>query len=165
MLELIGELLGDSRDRDTAMVVGGVAAAMAGLKGSALAMLGKGAAGLERRWREDKSFKGNLSERWQEAVSAYEETHHDTTNRRIQMVGVPLIVGGGVGLIAIPSYTPPWLVALGAWTAGWGLSLVGQRVYEKGTPVFPEDPLAFLAGPARDLRNVVARRNAKNDDA
>jgi len=76
------------------------------------------------------------------------------------MVGIPMIVGGALGLLAAPSFTPPWAASAALFGAGWALNIVGHRRFEHNAPAFFEDPLSFLAGPVWDVKNLVSRRRA-----
>ena len=154
MLQTLKNLVPEDK-RDVAAAAGGMLALMMGRKVTALALFASGARGLERRWRHaHPDFEGGLKERWQHAITFYEETHQEPTNRLLHQIGIPMIVGGAVGLFAMPAYTPPWWASLGSWTVGWGLNFVGHGVYEKNAPAFQDDPLSFLAGPIWDLQQL-----------
>ncbi len=154
MLQTLKNLVPEDK-RDVATAAGGMVALMLGRKATALALFASGARGLERTWREKHpDFKGGWKERWQHAITFYEETHQEPTNRLLHQIGIPMIVGGAVGLLAMPAYTPPWWASLGSWTVGWGLNFVGHGVYEKNAPAFQDDPLSFLAGPIWDLQQL-----------
>ncbi len=140
------------------LAVGGMAALLAGQKLAGLAMFAAGAAGIEKRWRKaHPEFQGGLKDRWKAAIDFYETQHKNDVNRKLHIVGIPMIVGGAVGLLASPSYTPPWLASAGLFAGGWALNIVGHAVYEKNKPAFSDDPLSFLAGPAWDLAQVFTR--------
>ena len=151
--------------RDQALAVAGGAALLTGQKLSAVAMFGRGVYGLEKQWRgRHPEFRGDFKARWAAATSFYEQTHTDPTNRTLHMVGIPLILGGAVGLLASPRYSPPWVLAAGAFVGGWALNLVGHAKYEKNSPAFAEDPLSFVAGPvwdARQFARVMRKRAAR----
>jgi len=132
---------------------GGMVALLAGGKLSAMALFGYGLVGLERQWRaRHPDFKGDFKDRWQEALRFYEETHQEPTNRKLHIIGIPFIVAGTVGLLAFPSYTPPWGLAAASFVGGWVLNFIGHGKYEKKAPAFADDPLSFIAGPVWDLQ-------------
>jgi hypothetical protein len=132
---------------------GGMVALLAGRKLTAVALFGYGLAGLERQWRaKHPEFKGGFGERWQEALRFYGETHQEPTNRKLHIIGIPFIVAGTVGLLAFPSYTPPWGLAAAAFAGGWVLNFIGHGTYERKAPAFADDPLSFIAGPVWDLK-------------
>lgn len=148
--------------RDSALAAAGGAALLTGQKLTGVTLFVRGAYGLEQRWRvRHPEFQGGLKERWAAATSFYEATHRDPTNRALHMAGIPLIVGGTLGLLAAPRYSPPWVLAAGAFVGGWALNLVGHSKYEKNKPAFEDDPLSFIAGPvwdAQQLAKVVRKR-------
>jgi hypothetical protein len=155
MLDSILNRLPKGRDRGLVLAVGGMGALLAGGKTLGITLFAGGFADLESAWREaHPEFTGDLKARWAEAVSFYEATHRDPTNRILHVVGIPLILGGVLGLLVAPSYSPPWWVAAGAFGTGWALNIVGHSVFEKNRPAFADDPLSFLAGPVWDLRQV-----------
>ena len=136
---------------DLAKVTTGGVLLMLGAKATPLYLFQSGLRGLEADWRLRHGFQGSLRERWREATAFYESTHQNQTNRVLHIVGIPLIVGGTAGLLLLPSWTPPWGAALGAFTFGWALNLLGHKYFEKNAPAFEEDPLSFLAGPVWDV--------------
>ena len=147
----------DRRGRGVAFTVGGMGALLAGRKVTALGLFSQGLRDLEAEWRAvHPEFQGGLRARWQEAVEFYEATHTDATNRRLHIIGIPLIVGGAVGLLVWPSYSPPWALSAGTFASGWVLNIVGHAVYEKNAPAFADDPLSFIAGPVFDAVQVKA---------
>jgi hypothetical protein len=151
MLDKLSDAL-TGKNRDLALVAGGMLGIMTGAKATPVAMFAMGLRGLEQHWREaHPEFEGGLAERWQRAIEFYDETHQDPTNRILHTVGIPMILGGVVGMLATPRYTPPWWIANGSWTLGWVLNFIGHGVYEKGAPAFADDPLSFLAGPVWDF--------------
>jgi hypothetical protein len=155
MLKRLQALMNDGPERDAATAAAGMGALLLGRKLTGLTLFAKGCLGLEKHWREAHPyFEGDLAARWQKAVELYEGTHQDPTNRLLHMIGIPMIVGGAAGLLIMPSYTPPWLLAAGSFTTGWILNLVGHAVYEKNQPAFADDPLSFLAGPIWDLKQL-----------
>lgn len=151
----------DRRQRGVVLTVGGMGALFAGGKLPAFGLFSQGLSDLEAEWRRTHpEFEGGLRERWQEAVAFYEATHQHPTNRTLHLVGIPLIVGGAVGLVVFPSYTPPWMLAAGTFAAGWGLNIAGHLFFEKNAPAFADDPLSFVAGPVFDvmqLRSLAGR--------
>ncbi|TNF30567.1 MAG: DUF962 domain-containing protein [Deltaproteobacteria bacterium] len=149
---------GDEKQRAGALTIGGMAALAAGLKGPGLAMFARGARELEARWRADHGFTGGLAERWERAVAFYDAQHRDPTNRALHMIGIPMIVGGAVGLVASPRFTPPWAASVALFGAGWALNILGHARYEKNDPAFLDDPLSFIAGPVWDVKNLVSGR-------
>ncbi len=150
--------------RDQALAAAGGAALLSGQKFTAIIMFGRGVSGLEKKWRvRHPEFRGDFSQRWAAATSFYEQTHQDPTNRVLHMAGIPLIVGGALGLLVAPRYSPPWFLSATAFVGGWGMNLVGHYKYEKNAPAFAEDPLSFVAGPvwdAQQLAKVIRKRFA-----
>lgn len=154
--------------RDEALAVVGGAALLTGQKLTALSMFGRGVYGLEKKWRAaHPEFKGGLPERWAAATSFYEQTHQDPTNRALHMAGIPLILGGTVGMLVAPRYSPPWVLSAGAFVGGWALNLVGHSKFEKNAPAFADDPLSFVAGPVWDVQQLakVVRKRAMQQAA
>lgn len=140
------------RTRGVALTVGGMGTLLMGGKLSALGMTVKGLRDIEDAWRDaHPEFTGDLRDRWREAVEFYEATHKDPMNRRLHIIGIPMIVGGAAGLLIFPSYTPPWALAAGTFAGGWALNIVGHALYEKNAPAFADDPLSFIAGPVFDV--------------
>lgn len=144
------------KNLDMALLGGGTIALLAGFKVAGLTLVGLGAVDLERSWRaRHTDWNGTFADRWQRAVAFYEATHKDATNRKLHVVGIPMIVGGVAGLLVFRPFGPLWLAAAGAFTVGWVLNFIGHGVYEKNAPAFADDPLAFIAGPAWDLRQLL----------
>lgn len=161
MFEKVIEMIPGTRARNVALTVGGMAALLGGQKVVALSMFGRGLKGLEDCWREaHPNFNGGLKERWEEAVEFYEATHRNPTNRKLHMVGIPMIVGGAAGLLIFNPYRPLWFISASGFAAGWVLNIVGHAGYEKNAPAFADDPLSFLAGPVWDLQNMKAGKKA-----
>lgn len=151
----------DRKTRDIACAVGGMGALAAGGKLMALGLFAKGAVGLEQTWREKHpEFQGGFGARWQKAAEFYEATHQNPTNRVLHMIGIPMIVGGAVGLLVSPSFSPPWALAATTFDAGWALNIAGHALFEKNAPAFADDPLAFVAGPIWDARQLLAKARA-----
>lgn len=171
MIENVSRALADSKNRDLALVVGGMLGIMTGAKATPLAMFAVGARGLERHWRKaNPDVDPAFAARWKRAIEFYDATHQDRVNRVLHIVGIPMIVGGVVGMIAAPRWTPPWWIANGSWTAGWILNFIGHGLFEKGAPAFADDPLSFIAGPVWDFMQVKkkldeALGNAPRDEA
>jgi hypothetical protein len=130
-----------------------------GFKVPALCLFAVGVFQIERDWRaRHAAFRGGIGARWRCAVDFYAATHQEPTNRLLHIIGIPLIVGGALGLLAAPSvFGPVRLASLTAFGVGWLLNLVGHAAFEKRAPAFSEDALSFLAGPAWDLRQLVDR--------
>lgn len=152
MLEQLTQALSKKKNRDLAMLAVGTAGFMGGAKLGALSIAARGLVGLEEEWRKaHPDFDGDLMDRWDRAIAFYDETHQDPTNRLLHTIGIPMIVGGALGMLAAPRWTPPWWMANGSWTAGWVLNFVGHGYFEKGAPAFADDPLSFVAGPVWDF--------------
>jgi len=154
------------RSRGAALGVLLAVAAMVALclcfKALALALFGAGAFLIERDWRmRHADFRGGIAERWRLSLAFYRSTHQNPTNRTLHVVGIPLIVGGALGLFASRPFGGVlgivWLMALVAFGCGWLLNLVGHSAYEKRAPAFSEDALSFLAGPVWDLQQLLGR--------
>jgi hypothetical protein len=133
-----------------------------GFKAAALTLFGIGVSQIEQDWRaRHPEFRGGVGARWRSALDFYRRTHEHPTNRVLHMIGIPLIVGGALGLLLSPPLAPflgaVWLGSLAAFGTGWLLNLVGHVAYEKRAPAFSEDALSFLAGPVWDLQQVLNR--------
>ncbi len=153
MLKKLVSLLPSEKSRNVAYTAGGMLALLAGRKVVGLTMFAKGAMGIEKAWREaHPEFEGTLADRWEEAISFYEQTHHHPVNRKLHVIGIPMIVGGAVGLLIFSPYRPLWFVSASAFTAGWISNFIGHGFYEKNAPAFADDPLSFLAGPIWDFK-------------
>jgi hypothetical protein len=158
MIARLVDKLAQSRHRDVLLTAAGMGALLFGRKVSALSMFGAGVVGLEREWRRrHPEFHGSWGERWHMAASFYEQTHRDPVNRWLHIAGIPLIVGGTVGLLACKPFRPTWAVSAGAFAVGWGLNFVGHGFFEKAAPAFRDDPLSFVAGPVWDLTQLRSR--------
>lgn len=140
------------------LAVTGMAALCVGSKRSALLLFSAGIAQIERDWRaRHGSFRGDLRQRWQLALDFYRTSHEHPINRRLHVVGIPLIVGGAVALLAAPRIglgSRVWLAGAASFGAGWLLNLLGHAAYERQAPAFSEDGLSFLAGPVWDLQQL-----------
>ncbi|MBZ0122165.1 MAG: DUF962 domain-containing protein [Sandaracinaceae bacterium] len=156
------------KNKNLAMLAGGTASLMTGGKLTALGLFARGLYGLEEQWREaHPEFEGGLAERWKIAIDFYEQTHQDGVNRALHTVGIPMILGGAIGLLIAPSYTPPWWAANASWSIGWTLNFVGHA-FEGKSPAFAADPLSFVAGPVWDfmrLRDKLTGRRAEAEPA
>lgn len=160
--------LADPDTQALAWTVGGMAALTFGApRLPALGAFVKGARMLEDGWRRrHPRFEGGLTERWAKAEAFYEGTHQDPTNRVLHIVGIPMILGGAVGMIAfrpIGVSAPLWYGSAGTFAGGWVLNIVGHAVFEKNAPAFKDDPLSFLAGPIWDARQVARRLRSAPD--
>jgi hypothetical protein len=151
----LDSVLGDDRTRGVVLAVGGMAALAAGRKVVGLGMFASGVGALEKAWRaRHPDFAGGLGDRWALAERFYEETHRDPVNRALHVAGIPLILGGAIGLAFSPSWSPSWLASAGAFVGGWALNVVGHRYFERNRPAFADDPLSFVAGPVWDLKQI-----------
>jgi hypothetical protein len=160
--KLIG-LIQDDKKRHLAYTGLGMVTLLGGGKLSALSLFGTGLWGLEKKWRVDHpEFDGGLVERWEKAISFYESTHQEGTNRRLHIVGIPLIVGGAVGLLIFVPFGPRWVLSAASFTSGWALNFVGHGLFEKKAPAFADDPLSFLAGPVWDFQQLFKKKQAKD---
>lgn len=158
MLEKLSQMITDEKRRSVGLLGGAMAGIMTGAKVTPAAMFLTGMYGLEREWRKaHPEFRGGMKERWELAIAFYDATHQDPVNRALHTIGIPMILGGAIGMLASPRWTPPWWIANGSWTAGWALNFIGHGMFEKGAPAFAEDPLSFLAGPAWDFVRIKDR--------
>ncbi len=140
----------DILDRDVLSTGAGMALLVAGRKMTGLGFFARGILNLEKRWWEQHpEVPKQLGARWQAATKLYEETHQNKTNRRLHRIGIPMIVGGAIGLIVARPYRPLWALSATTFTAGWVLNFVGHY-YEGKSPAFAADPLSFIAGPVWD---------------
>lgn len=147
----------DKKWLGSAEVVGGMGLLLMGHKIKGLAMFGHGFSRLEKAWREaHPEVEPGLSARWAQAVAFYEATHQNETNRTLHRMGIPVILGGAVGLLATRPYRWPWLISAAAFAGGWALNIVGHSLYEKNAPAFTDDPLSFVAGPVWDIQQMLA---------
>jgi hypothetical protein len=149
-------------NRDLAMFVGGMGLLLAGRKITGLASFARGAIGLERQWRANHpECPPGFSARWAASTKYYESTHQNPTNRLLHIVGIPMIVGGALGLLVSRPFRPLWIAGATSFTVGWALNLVGHAVFEKNKPALTSDPLSFLAGPVWDMKQLRAARRAR----
>ena len=162
MLEKMIGLVADEKKRNVLFMVGGMGSLLAGSKLGALGLFMKGAVGLEKVWNDahpdHKASGGGVVERWNRAIHFYESTHMNDMNRKLHIVGIPLIVGGAVGMLVFVPFGPRWIVTAGSFTGGWVLNFIGHGVFEKNAPAFADDPLSFLAGPVWDLQQVFGKK-------
>lgn len=146
------EIITSKKKRSLALLAGGAASLMAGGKVTPVALMLAGMKGLEDEWRAaNPEFRGSLKERFDLAIEHYDATHQHEINRALHTIGIPLALGGFVGMLVAPRYTPPWWIANGSWTVGWALNFVGHGLFEKGEPAFATDPLGPIAGPVWDF--------------
>lgn len=150
-----------------ALAAGGMVALCAGFKGTALTLFSAGVRALEQDWRRrHPEFTGSLAERWQASLEFYRETHQNSTNRTLHVIGIPMIVGGAAGLFVSKPFSPItgglWLGSLTAFGVGWALNLVGHAAYEHRAPAFSEDGLSFLAGPVWDFQQLMSTRSQRS---
>jgi hypothetical protein len=158
MLDKILSLLPDDKNRQVAYAGAGMLALLAGRKLTGLGLFAKGAYGLEKEWRKSHpEFSGGIEERFRRAIRFYEETHENDVNKKLHIIGIPMIVGGAMGLIVFPAYRPMWLASAASFTTGWVLNFIGHGIFEKKAPAFADDPLSFIAGPVWDLRQVFGK--------
>ena len=161
MLDRVLRLVSNAKQRDVATMAAGMASLLVGNKVGGLAMFAKGAVGLEEHWRrahpDFDEGGGTLAERWNRAIHFYESTHQHDVNRKLHIVGIPMIVGGAAGLLLFVPFGPRWWLSWGAFSGGWVLNFIGHGVFEKNAPAFADDPLSFLAGPVWDMQQVFGR--------
>ena len=158
MLDKLISLLPNKKSRDVATMAGGMVGLLTGRKVMALSMFTKGAMALEDEWRKaHPDFQGNFADRWSRAIRFYDQTHRNPTNRKLHIIGIPIIVGGAAGLLVFSPFRPAWFVSAGAFVFGWGLNFVGHGVFEKNAPAFADDPLSFVAGPVWDFQQVFGK--------
>lgn len=149
---------GTPREQGVRWAVTGMATLLSGQKLPALGMFARGVALLEAQWRADHpEVAPGLRSRIEAALAFYESTHQHPKNRTLHLIGIPMIVGGAVGLIASPSFTPPWWGSAGLFVVGWQLNIAGHMFFEKNRPAFAEDPLSFVVGPIWDAKQLIAK--------
>lgn len=149
--------IASKKTRNVAYIAGGMTGLLTGSKLGALALFGKGLWGLEQVYREDRGFDGTWSERWREAGEFYARTHQNPVNRALHIVGIPMIAGGALGMLAFPRWQPLWAASALGYTAGWTLNFIGHGLFEKNAPAFADDPLSFFVGPIWDLKQLTGR--------
>jgi hypothetical protein len=155
---MLAQLLPDRKSRGKALAATGMAALLTPWKGAALGLFARAVFELEGAWREaHPEFHGSLLERWRLALEQYDAQHQDPKNRAMHLVGIPLIAGGAVGLLASPTLSPGWFVSAAAFGSGWALSLTGHALFERNAPdELGDDPLSVVAGPVSDAKNLAA---------
>lgn len=152
----------DKKQIGTAEVIAGMGLVLCGHKVKGLALFGHGLQGLEQAYRRARpELAPGLKVRWQEAVSFYDDTHQNETNRTLHRWGIPVILGGALGLLAARPYRLPWVLAAVAFGGGWAVNILGHGKYERNKPAFTEDPLSFLAGPVWDLKQWLGHKASK----
>lgn len=153
----------DKKQLSVIELVGGMALLLLGRKVEGLAIFGKGVYDLEKVYKsEHPELEPGFDKRWEKAVEFYEGTHKDKTNRVLHMAGIPLIVGGALGLLANKPYKSKWLFSGSLFAVGWFLNIVGHSKYEKNKPAFFDDPLSFIAGPMWDIKQL-ANKNSQEE--
>lgn len=159
------DLVADDKKRNVLYMVGGMAGLLSGSKLGSLAMFGKGALGLEQIWNDahpdHKASGGGVVERWNRAIHFYESTHMNDMNRKLHIIGIPMIVGGAAGLLLFVPFGPRWFLSASAFTGGWVLNIIGHSAFEKNAPAFADDPLSFLAGPVWDFTQLFGKKSKK----
>ena len=86
-----------------------------------------------------------------EYIARYEDEHHNSWNRVLHGIGIPLIFAGVILLILLR-----WKLGLALFVAGW-LMLLGGHKIEGNHPAFFQGPIYFLVGPiwvAREIADV-----------
>jgi hypothetical protein len=150
-----------NKTRHVATTAAGMLAILAGRKLTGLSLFAKGAAGLEKEWRkEHPEFRGGFQERWQASIDFYEKTHENGVNKKLHVIGIPMILGGAAGLLLFSPYRPLWFMSASSFTAGWILNFIGHGIFEKKAPAFADDPLSFIAGPVWDFRQMFGGKDA-----
>jgi len=155
----------DAKKMGTAEVVGGMALLLFGHKAKGLSVFVHGIVNLEQAYREARpELEPGFKARWHEAVTFYDATHQDETNRSLHRWGIPVILTGALGLLTARPYGRPWQLAAAAFAVGWGLNILGHQRYEKNRPAFTEDPLSFVAGPVWDLKQILGAKPIANSE-
>jgi hypothetical protein len=149
-------------NKNLLLVGGSVGLLLAGRKLSSLAMLAAGMRGLENEWRaKHPEVAPGFAARWDASTKFYEQTHQNHTNRLLHVIGIPMIVGGTLGLFVSKPLRPLWVASVVSFGVGWALNLVGHAKFEKNKPAFADDPLSFLAGPVWDFKQIFGRSKAE----
>lgn len=162
MFRTVLSLLPTPGARAVGMTTAGAMALIAGQKVLATSLFARGVMRLERQWRDNHpEFDGTWAHRWQLAGRHYDRTHRDPANRVLHLVGVPLMLSGVVGLLASRPLRPLWWMSAGSFSLGWSMNLIGHALFEKNAPAFADDPLAFVAGPLWDARQLGILRHAR----
>jgi len=74
-------------------------------------------------------------------MARYEEEHHNSWNRVLHGIGIPVIFAGIVLLILLK-----WKAGLALFAGGWVMLLAGHKI-EGNHPAFFQGPIYFLVGP------------------
>jgi uncharacterized membrane protein YGL010W len=149
-------------NKNLLMTGASVALLLAGRKLSAIGMLAAGMRGMEKDWRaKHPEVAPGFAARWEASTKYYEQTHQDQTNRLLHMIGIPMIVGGTIGLFVSKPFRPLWVASVASFGVGWALNLVGHAKFEKNKPAFQEDPLSFLAGPVWDIQQLLGKKSVE----
>lgn len=165
MIDSLLSLIPNAKKRNVAYTAAGMLGILAGQKIAGLGLFAKGLHGLEKQWRADHpEFEGGLVERWQRSIEFYERTHENDVNRKLHIIGIPMILGGTAGLLLFSPFRPLWFVSASSFTAGWVLNFIGHGVFEKKAPAFADDPLSFLAGPVWDFQQLFGKRARGKQD-
>lgn len=155
----------DKKQLGAAEAIGGMGLLFLGRKLEGLALFTKGAYDLETVYRDEHpELEPGFEPRWENAIEFYNETHQEPTNRILHMWGIPLIVGGAIGLLATKSYKKPWIFSAAAFGIGWALNILGHAKYEKNKPAFTDDPLSFIAGPVWDTKQMMNKMGKKSSN-
>ena len=155
MIDTLLSFIPSAKKRNVAYAGAGMLGVLAGQKITGLALFAKGLHGLEQEWRKaHPEFEGGVVARWDKAIEFYEATHENGVNRRLHIIGIPMIVGGAAGLLLFSPFRPFWFVSASSFTAGWVLNFIGHGAFEKKAPAFADDPLSFLAGPVWDFKQL-----------
>jgi hypothetical protein len=162
MIDTFLSFIPSAKKRNVAYAGAGMLGVLAGRKITGLALFAKGLHGLEEEWRKaHPEFEGGVVARWDKAIEFYEETHENGVNRKLHIIGIPMIVGGAAGLLLFSPFRPLWFVSASSFTAGWILNFIGHGVFEKKAPAFADDPLSFLAGPVWDFKQLFGAKSAR----
>lgn len=149
----------DKKTLNTIAIAGGMALVLFGRKVEGLALFGKGIYSLEKIYRDNHpELEPGLKPRWEKAVEFYEETHQEKTNRLLHRIGIPMILGGAIGLFAAKPYKKNWNVSAAFFAIGWALNIIGHAKFEKKAPAFTDDPLSFIAGPVWDVKQFTTNK-------
>lgn len=135
--------------------VGGMALVLLGQRLKGLALFSHGFYNLEQEYRKtNPDLPPGFKARWNSAIIFYDQTHQHEVSRSLHRWGIPMIVGGALGLLAAPIYRKVWWNSAFLFAVGWALNIVGHSKYEKNKPAFTEDPLSFIAGPVWDFKQL-----------
>lgn len=152
----------DKKQLSAIELVGGMLLLLFGKKFEGLAIFAKGAYDLEKVYKsENPELEPGLKNRLDKSIEFYENTHKDKTNRVLHIAGIPLILGGAIGLIFSKTYKSKWLFSASLFSIGWLLNIIGHSKYEKNKPAFFDDPLSFISGPIWDIKQM---KDKKTED-